>query len=39
MAVPKPHTGPTADKHCDWYWSENGADETNALLDKVLLRP
>jgi hypothetical protein len=34
MAVPKPHTGPTANNDRDWNWSDNQAGETNALLDK-----
>jgi hypothetical protein len=34
MAVPRPHTGPTADRDREWNWGQNKADETDALLDK-----
>lgn len=34
MAVPQPHTTPTADKSREWSWSDDEASETNALLDK-----
>jgi len=30
----RPHKGPTANKSRDWNWSDDEADETNALLDK-----
>ncbi len=33
MAVPKPHTGPTADKDREWNWGQNKADETDALIE------
>ena len=34
MAVPRPHEGPIADKDREWSWSENEADETDALIEK-----
>ena len=34
MAVPEPHGGPTADKDRDWNWSELGAKQVDAMLDK-----
>jgi len=34
MAVPKPHGGPTADKDRDWHWSEQGAEQVDAMLEK-----
>ena len=34
MAVPEPHDGPIADKDGDWHWSEQGARQVDAMLDK-----
>jgi hypothetical protein len=34
MAVPEPHDGPTADKDRDWNWSEQGARQVDAMLEK-----
>jgi hypothetical protein len=34
MAVPEPHDGPIADKDRDWNWSEQGAKQVDAMLDK-----
>ena len=34
MAVPEPHGGPAADKDRDWHWSEQGASQVDAMLEK-----
>jgi hypothetical protein len=34
MAIPKPHDGPTADKDRDWNWSEQGARQVDAMLER-----
>jgi hypothetical protein len=34
MAVPEPHASPTADKDRDWDWSERGAEQVDAMLEK-----
>jgi hypothetical protein len=30
----KPHGGPTADRDRGWHWSEQGAEQVDAMLEK-----